>query len=459
MVLWSATTRAVVTAIVVLAGLLATAAAPASAATLTGVAFKDLDRDSAWQPSEPPLADQEVYLFAASGPYLARAVTDAFGRYTFAGLAEGDYRVAYSAPSWWELRQDWVPTTTGGALEPSRDVTVSGTTAADFGWRPIVRSADVTAPVSTFTGPSGLKVSSYDDVVSARTLHDALTTARIGAEAQYTEVRFDLYGGSMTSASAAQSNGGPYERFKAVSYVGYLTWLDGGDRTLTHEYGHAWSLYNAYLVQQDPSLAGYLRVRGLEGDSRINSSYSWSANELIAEDYRQLFGSANARSGGQINMQVPLASDVPGLRDYLAGAFSTPAPPPPAPEPTPQPTPQPTPTPEPTPEPTPQPTPEPTPAPQLTAVAMNPSPVRTTGTAGFALSAPASTTVRIFTAKGALVRTLLADVAQPVGAAGVAWDRKDAVGRRVGKGTYRLQVDVVDSSGRRATANSTFAVA
>ena len=117
------------------------------AATLTGVAFKDLDRDGAWQPSEPVLADQEIHLFAATGPYLARAVTDAFGRYAFSDLADGDYRVAYDAPSWWALRQDWVPTTTA-SLEPARSVSLSGTASADFGWRPIVRSTDPNAPIS-----------------------------------------------------------------------------------------------------------------------------------------------------------------------------------------------------------------------------------------------------------------------------------------------------------------------
>ena len=163
---------------------------------------------------------------------------------------------------------------------------------------------------------------------------------------------------------------------------------------------------------------------------------------MIAEDYRQLFGSANARSGGQVNTLIPLASDVPGLREFLARAFSTPPAPPP-----PEPPPAPAPTPEPAPEPTPQPTPEPMPAPQLAALAMNPSPVRTTGTVSFSLSAPASTTVRIYTAKGALVRSLLSDAARPAGVVDLPWDRKDAAGRRVGKGTYRVQVDASDAAG------------
>ena len=416
--------------------------------------FKDLDRDGAWQTSEPVLAGQEIHLYAPDGPYLARATTDAFGRYSFSDLAEADYRVAYDTPSWWALRQDWVSTTTASPQQPSMWLAVSGTKTVDFGWRPIVRSTDPNAPISTYTGPSGLKVSSYDDVVTARTLHDALAGARIGAEAPHTEVRFDLYAGNMTSASTNQTNAGTYYDYSAMCFVSYMSWLDSGDRTLTHEYGHAWSLYHGFIVGQDPALTAYIAARGLAGDARVGSAYEWSPREMIAEDYRQLFGSANARSGGQMNSQIPPASEVPGLADYLANAFTT-APAPPAPTPTP--TPEPTPSPTPAPEPTPVPTPAPAPA-ALTALAINPDPVKTTGAVSFSASAPASATVRIFTARGTLVRSLLSDVAKPAGAVGLVWDRKDAAGRRVAKGTYRLQVDLVDAAANRATAAMQFDV-
>jgi hypothetical protein len=42
---------------------------------------------------------------------------------------------------------------------------------------------------------------------------------------------------------------------------------------------------------------------------------------MIAEDYRELFGSASATGGGQMNPDVPLAEDVPGLRDFLASTY------------------------------------------------------------------------------------------------------------------------------------------
>ncbi len=414
----------------VLAMLLAAAAPATQAATLSGVAFKDLDRSGTLSATEELLGGQELYLFQ-NDAYVTGATTDASGRYTMSGLQDGDYRVQYAAPSWWALRDNWVPTTTG-SLRAMRDVRVAGDYTADFGWRPIVRSIDPDAPISTFTGPSGLKVSSYDDVVPARELHDALALGRLGEEAAHVEVRFDLNQASVTATSVAESNG-VYSNYSARSYVSYASWLDDGDRTLTHEYGHAWSLYYAHIVQQDPALTSYLQARGLAGDARIGSSYEWSPREMIAEDYRQLLGSPNARSGGQINTEIAPAAQVPGLATFLTDVFAKPAAPPPP--------------------------PPPPAAPNVSSLAINPDPVKTTGTVNFTLSAPARVTTRVLTAGGASVRTLLGGLDKPSGAITALWDRKDAAGRKVARGTYRVQVDVVDGSGQTATASKTFSVA
>jgi hypothetical protein len=436
--------------------LCALAPAVASASTISGTAYEDLNRDAAHTFDEPVLSDQTIYLFDASGRGIAAAYTDGAGVYGFGDLPDGEYRIAYAANSWWPLRGAWVPTTTG-SLRPSISLRLSGAATADFGWRPIVRSSDPLAPMSSYVGPSGLRVSSYDDVVRAQEIHDALAGARIGAEAPYTEVRFDLGAGSMTN-TAAGSNGGTYTSFSAISYVDYVSWLDSGDRTLTHEYGHAWSLYHAYMVQQDPTLASYLDARRLAGDARVNSSYAWQAREMIAEDYRQVFGSANARSGQQINTEIPPANEVSGLAGFLATTFTTPSASP-SPTPMPSPTPAPEPTTSPAPTATSTPTPLPTPsAPQVDGLAMTPDPVRTTGTAAFSLSAPASVSVRILTSKGALVRTLLSAAPTPPGAVSVTWNRKDSAGRKVGKGSYRVQVDATDGDGVRTSVSASFTV-
>ena len=104
-------------------------------------------------------------LFNASGTNIASAQSAADGSFSFAGLADGTYTVKFGTQSWWNMRSDWVPTTTG-SLYYSRTVTVSGSAVADIGLRQIVRSTDVNSPLSTYTAPNGIAIRSYDDAVS-----------------------------------------------------------------------------------------------------------------------------------------------------------------------------------------------------------------------------------------------------------------------------------------------------
>jgi hypothetical protein len=197
------------------------------------------------------------------------------------------------------------------------------------------------------------------------------------------------------------------------------------DRTLFHEYGHAWSMYHAYMVQQDPSLRGYLEARGLAGDPRVNSTYGWDTGEMVAEDYRQLFGSATAAQHQQINSEIPHPSQVPGLQEYLATTFrqapATEETPPPAPPPS-------------------------EPALSVTGLTVNPTTVTRSGTVSFELSGTALVTVEIRNPAGAVVRTLLADASRSAGTVKASWDRKDASGRRVKAGSYSAVVTASDGS-------------
>jgi hypothetical protein len=293
-----------------------------SPGTLGGFAFQDLNRDGVYESGEQPLAGEHLFLYDGAGTYLGNAYTDATGWYQFGSLADGAYRVQFAPASWWAIRGDWVPDTTGSLLAV-RNVQLTGSTLADFGWRAIVRSTDPKAPFSSYTGPNGLQVKSYDDVVGAKAIYDRLISGSlVGPEAQFTTIRFDFTSTGSTSTMAVQTSG-IYAEYGATSNVTYISWLDG-DGELFHEYGHAWSLYNAYIVQQDPTLAAYLRARGLLGDSRVGSSYAWNTREMIAEDYRQLFGTASAQGLTQMNRDIPSAKDLPGLKDFLAATFTKP---------------------------------------------------------------------------------------------------------------------------------------
>jgi hypothetical protein len=112
-----------------------------------------------------------------------------------------------------------------------------------------------------------------------------------------------------------------------VSAVLYLQGTASGfqstpDATVAHEYGHIWSTYHLQ-VHEGGDWTGYLKARGLYGDSRLDSSYTWSRTEIIADDYRLLFGSSAAisESDGHLNWNIPDPRTVTGLKDYLAGPF------------------------------------------------------------------------------------------------------------------------------------------
>jgi len=292
--------------------------------TIGGYLFRDCNRDGAYTTDEQPLAGLQLYLFDAHGAYLATTVTQTSGWYVFGALPDGQYTIRLASPSWYPIRTDWVPDTTGSAF-PVLSVSLAGTARADMGWRKIVRSSDLGAPISSYLGTNGLTVQSYDDVVSAKTVFDHLMTGSlVGIEARYETIRFD-YGtsGNMTSTGTGQA-GGVYDSFSAVSYLDYSSWLDTGDDALFHEYGHAWSKYYASIVQQDPTMSAYLKARGLYGDPRIGTSYAWDPDEMIAEDYRELFGDANAQAASQMNRDIPSASQVPGLKDFFSTTFLRP---------------------------------------------------------------------------------------------------------------------------------------
>lgn len=418
------------------------ASASSGTSTLSGSVWADTDRDGVYDNGEAPFAGRLLLLFNAGGTNVASTQTDTNGRYSFGALADGSYTVAFSTQDWWDLRSGWVPTTTG-SLSYSRTVSLAGAAVADIGLRSIVRSTDSAAPISTYTAASGLVVKSYDDAVSASELYTAVTRGSLlGPEAATTTIYFDF--GTQTDATTSVAGStGTYHGFTASLWISYLSWLDNTDSVLFHEYGHSWSIYNADVVQQDDSLTSYLQARGVAGDSRLYSSKAWDPREMIAEDYRQLFGSATAASYPQANSDLPPAGQVAGLKDFLQFTFTQP----------------PSSGASPSPSPSPSPTATTTVAPTVvvSGLAVSPTPVSKSGSVSFTLSQHATVTVTISNSAGTVVRRLLTN-ASASGPVASTWDRKDASGRRVKAGAYSALVTATDDSGHVVTASAPFQV-
>jgi hypothetical protein len=120
---------------------------------------------------------------------------------------------------------------------------------------------------------------------------------------------------------------GAYSSVRSTIYLKGInsTFSTRPDMQMAHEYGHAWATFHLYFGDGG-DWSSYLSARGLLGDSRIDTTYSWSRNEIIAEDYRLLFGStlAVSQAPGHMNADIPEPGDVPGLREYLLGGFRSP---------------------------------------------------------------------------------------------------------------------------------------
>jgi hypothetical protein len=137
--------------------------------------------------------------------------------------------------------------------------------------------------------------------------------------------------GSACTASASTS-GGVFTSFNAIIYLKGVnsTFATQPDAQLAHEYGHAWTLYHLYMTHNG-DWSSYLNTRWanstgtvkLATDSRLDSSYVWMRSEIIADDYRLLFGSSLAKSERAVHMNpdIPEPTDQPGLSDFFLNTW------------------------------------------------------------------------------------------------------------------------------------------
>ncbi|HEU4929004.1 MAG TPA: hypothetical protein VFU38_04180, partial [Candidatus Krumholzibacteria bacterium] len=87
---------------------------------------------------------------------------------------------------------------------------------------------------------------------------------------------------------------------------------------VAHELGHAF--HNRFMPEGSPAWDEYRRLRGIDGDTRFHDSatHAYRPKEILAEDFRVLFGGPAAYFGGMIeNTELAGPEDVPGLRSFF----------------------------------------------------------------------------------------------------------------------------------------------
>ena len=203
--------------------------------------------------------------------------------------------------------------------------------------RSVTVAAPPPPPTGIWTSPEGVKIDIQTpsggwtpDSVYAMLTASALDLPKIGPG--LTIVVQDQK--PSMSTIAASSVNGTYTSVSATIQLDARagsTFSIGPDYVLAHEYGHVWNNYYVYVKWQG-SWSQYLSKRWtmsdgsltLATDSRTGSSYIWTPDEIMADDYRLLFGSAEAiaQRNSSLNLRIPDPRSQPGLRDWFLATWA-----------------------------------------------------------------------------------------------------------------------------------------
>ena len=172
------------------------------------------------------------------------------------------------------------------------------------------------ATIQVYSGVSGWTAQQVYDLLKPNAYQLALVGPRLTIKVQTTYATF--------TTTSAGTSGGLYTTFNATMYLNASPsslLLTRPDATIAHEYGAVWSMYHLYLTEQG-SWTPWLQARGLLGDPRLDSSDVWSKGEMIADDYRMLFGTQAAQDEMSYeNPDVPDSRAVSGLRDFFLNVW------------------------------------------------------------------------------------------------------------------------------------------
>lgn len=296
-------------------------------------------------PPPPPPADTAAPQVAITSPTAGASVAGSVGITGTAGDAGGIAAVEVSVDggAWqpasgttnWSTSVDATTWSAGThsinarATDPAGNVGSTSVSVTVPSWAP-PPSPTPPATQGTWVSPEGvtIEVSTAGpwtiDVIYRMLLENARDLDRIGPTLR---IHVQDSNPSQAGVSATRS-GDTYTSVRAtITLKGTdSTFASQPDAALAHEFGHVWTMYHLY-ISQNGSWSAYLGTRWssadgsvrLGADSRLGTSYTWDPGEILADDYRLLFGSAAAvgQRPTHMNRYVADPRNQPGLRDWF----------------------------------------------------------------------------------------------------------------------------------------------
>jgi Bacterial Ig domain len=238
----------------------------------------------------------------------------------------GAYASAQGTTSW-SYALDTTTLANGSHTITARATDTSGNTAT-ASETVDVENALPPGVVQQLVTPEGATIDIYADAVgwTAQQIYDVLkpNAYQLSLIGPMLTIDVTAQYASQTSTSASSSNGvwGNYQATITLQANGTSAFATRPDAVVAHEYGHAWTNYY-YYVKWQRDWTPYLVERGIYGNPLVDSSYQWSTREMIADDYRLLFGTSAAQSEmAYINPDVPDPRTVSGLKDWFVNTWA-----------------------------------------------------------------------------------------------------------------------------------------
>jgi Bacterial Ig domain len=244
----------------------------------------------------------------------------------------GAYQTAQGTSSW-SYSLDTTALADGSHTLAARATDTSGNVSTTSEGITVQNSTAQTLPsgvIDQLVTPEGATIQIYSGVSNwtAQQVYDLLkpNAYQLSVIGPTLTIKVQNQYASQTTSGASSTGDPPvYSDFSATIYLkaSNSSFAVAPDAVITHEYGCAWTQYYLWIGHAG-DWNPYLVERNLLGNPLLDSNLNWSRTELIADDYRMLFGTQKAQDElSYINPYIPDPRTVSGLKDWFLTSWAS----------------------------------------------------------------------------------------------------------------------------------------